>query len=77
MPDQSNSPRSGAETLTEAEVEILKLVAQGFGNREVANRLGFSELTVRRYMSNILAKLQLENRTQAALYALRAGLASL
>jgi NarL family two-component system response regulator LiaR len=63
--------------LTEREVEILQLVAQGLTNDEIANQLVVSERTVRTHVSNILAKLQLANRTQAALYALKEGLASL
>jgi NarL family two-component system response regulator LiaR len=65
------------EPLTEREVEVLKLVAQGLSNQEIADRLVVSERTVRTHVSNILAKLHLASRTQAALYALREGLASL
>ncbi|MGD9091590.1 MAG: LuxR C-terminal-related transcriptional regulator, partial [Anaerolineales bacterium] len=53
------------------------LVAQGFSNREIAERLVISERTVRTHVTNILSKLHLANRTQAALYALREGLADL
>jgi len=63
--------------LTEREVEVLKLVAQGLSNQEIAERLFISEGTVGTHMRNILGKLHLANRTQAALYALREGLASL
>ena len=65
------------EPLTEREVEIIKLVAEGLTNQEIADRLVVSERTVRAHVSNILAKLHLANRTQAALYALREGIASL
>jgi NarL family two-component system response regulator LiaR len=65
------------EPLTEREVEVLRLVAQGRSNQEIARALVVSEGTVRTHVSSILAKLQLASRTQAALYALRAGLASL
>jgi NarL family two-component system response regulator LiaR len=65
------------EPLTEREVEVLGLVAQGFTNQEVADRLFVSERTVRSHVSNVLSKLYLANRTQAALYALRKGFASL
>ncbi len=65
------------EPLTEREVEVLKLVAQGRPNQEIAKILVISERTVRSHVSNILDKLHLANRTQAALYALRQGLASL
>jgi len=65
------------EPLTQRELEILKLVAEGLTNQEIADRLVVSERTVRAHVSNILAKLYLANRTQAALYALREGIASL
>jgi NarL family two-component system response regulator LiaR len=66
-----------AEPLTEREVEVLRLVAQGLSNDEIGEQLFIAERTVRTHVSNILAKLHLANRTQAALYALREGLASL
>jgi NarL family two-component system response regulator LiaR len=65
------------DPLTEREVEILQLVAQGLTNDEIAKKLAVSEKTVRTHVSHILAKLQLANRTLAALYALKEGLASL
>jgi NarL family two-component system response regulator LiaR len=65
------------EPLTERELDILKLVAQGLSNQEIAEELVISERTVRTHVSNILSKLHLANRTQAALYALKEGLADL
>ena len=65
------------EPLTEREVETLRLIAQGLTNQEIAEQLTISERTVGKHVSNILDKLHLANRTQAALYALRHGLASL
>jgi NarL family two-component system response regulator LiaR len=65
------------DPLTPREVEILQLVARGLSNQAMADRLVVSERTVRTHVSNILDKLHLANRTQAALYALREGLASL
>jgi NarL family two-component system response regulator LiaR len=56
---------------------ILKLVAQGLSNQEIAERLVISERTVGNHIGNILSKLHLANRTQAALFALREGLADL
>jgi NarL family two-component system response regulator LiaR len=66
-----------ADPLTERELDILKLVAQGRSNKEIAEHLVIAEMTVRTHVSNILGKLHLASRTQAALYALREGIASL
>jgi len=63
--------------LTDREVETLRLIAHGLTNQEIAQTLVISEYTVSRHVSNILNKLHLANRTQAALYALRQGLATL
>jgi len=68
---------SAADPLTKREMEVLQLVAVGRCDREIADRLGISEATVRTHVSNILAKLHVYSRTQAAVYALREGLASL
>jgi NarL family two-component system response regulator LiaR len=65
------------EPLTEREVEVLQMVAQGRSNQEIAEELYLSERTVRTHVSHILNKLHLANRTQAALYALRTGLSSM
>jgi len=65
------------DALTNRESEVLCLVAYGKSNREIADRLNISEATVRTHVSNILAKLGLCSRTQAALYALRVGLVPL
>ena len=66
-----------SEPLSEREVEVLRLVAHGESNQEIAAALRIGEGTVRVHVSNILSKLHLASRTQAALYALREGLASL
>jgi DNA-binding NarL/FixJ family response regulator len=63
--------------LTEREEDILRLLAQGASNQEIAQSLGVSEKTVRNRLSEIFSKLRLNNRTQAALYALREGIATL
>jgi NarL family two-component system response regulator LiaR len=65
------------DALTEREIEVLQLVAEGHSNRQISEQLTISEATVRTHVSNILAKLNLGSRTQAALYALRTGIASL
>jgi DNA-binding NarL/FixJ family response regulator len=62
------------ELLTERERSVLKLIAQGKSNREISKSLSLTEGTVKGYVSNILAKLKLEDRTQAALLAVRHGL---
>ena len=65
------------DPLTQRELEVLHLVAQGLSNQEIAERLVIGEATVRTHIGNILSKLHLVNRVQATLYALRQGLSSL
>jgi NarL family two-component system response regulator LiaR len=65
------------DPLSERELEVLRLLARGMSNQEIADGLVVGEATVRSHVSAILRKLQLASRTQAALYALREGLASL
>ena len=65
------------EPLTGREMDVLRLVAEGRTNAEIAEALVIGVGTVRTHVSNILGKLHLANRTQAALYALREGLAPL
>ena len=65
------------DPLSDREVEVLKLVAQGLSNQEIAEKLVVSDRTVGKHVGNILDKLHLANRTQAALYALREGVATL
>lgn len=78
---QLNRPSTPQTTrpgqLTEREMDVIKLVAKGLTNQQIATELAVSERTVSTHVSRILTKLQLENRTQAALYALRTGLADL
>jgi DNA-binding NarL/FixJ family response regulator len=62
------------EGLTERELEVLRLVARGASNLQIAEELVISVNTVKSHLKNILGKLQLENRTQAAAYALERGL---
>ena len=62
------------EALTERETEVLRLLAQGFSNKEIAYQLTIGEKTVKTHVSSILSKLNVASRTQAALYAVRIGL---
>jgi DNA-binding NarL/FixJ family response regulator len=66
----------GEQALTERELFVLRLVASGASNHEIAQKLMISVNTVKSHLKNILEKLQLENRTQAATYALKHGLVS-
>jgi DNA-binding NarL/FixJ family response regulator len=70
------APNIGLSSLTPREREILALVAEGHGNRGIARRLGIGERTARTHVSNVLSKLQLSSRTQAALFAIRQGIAT-
>ncbi len=65
------------QALTERETDVLSLLANGKANKEIAMQLHISETTVKTHVSNILTKLGVPSRTQAALYAVRIGLASL
>jgi len=65
------------DPLTQREMDVLKLVAKGMGNQEISEELIISVQTVRTHVSNILSKLHVANRTQAALFALREGIADL
>jgi DNA-binding NarL/FixJ family response regulator len=62
------------EALTERETEVLRLLAQGQSNKEIAHTLSIGEKTVKTHVSNVLGKLSVQSRTQAALYAVRIGL---
>jgi len=69
-----SSPRTAeapVEQLTEREMDVLRLIAKGQSNKEIADTLIISEKTVKTHVSNILSKLHLADRTQAAIYALR------
>ncbi|MBI3967194.1 MAG: response regulator transcription factor, partial [Chloroflexi bacterium] len=67
---------AGNEALTGREIDVLRLLGTGATNREIADRLALSEGTVKNYISAILAKTGLHDRTQAALFAVRRGLVS-
>jgi DNA-binding NarL/FixJ family response regulator len=68
--------KRGEQSLTERELFVLRLVASGASNHEIAEKLSISINTVKSHLKSILDKLQLENRTQAATYALKHGLVS-
>jgi DNA-binding NarL/FixJ family response regulator len=73
---RSADPEKGEETLTERELAVLRLVASGASNSDIADKLLISVNTVKSHLRSILEKLQLENRTQAATYAVNRGLVS-
>jgi DNA-binding NarL/FixJ family response regulator len=73
---EAGSHPAGPDALTPREVEVLRLVAEGATNKEIATRLCITVNTVKNHLREILAKLNLQNRTQAASYALREGIAS-
>jgi DNA-binding NarL/FixJ family response regulator len=71
---QAATCSSSLETLTEREQQVLELVAAGLNNPEIAARLFLSESTIKKYLHNILEKLHLNNRVEAAIFAVREGL---
>jgi DNA-binding NarL/FixJ family response regulator len=77
LSDPHLTGQEAVEQLTEAEMEVLRLVAQGMDNREIAEQVHLSPSTVANRLRDIYQKLHVNNRTQAALYALRRGWASL
>lgn len=70
------TPEKSAEPLTGREIEVLRLLAQGKSNKEIAGTLNIAEQTTKTHVSHILDKLGVPSRTQAALYAIRIGLVS-
>ncbi len=73
--DTSREPDPGlVDQLSPRELDVLRLIAQGLGNAQIAGRLGISPRTVKNHVSNILAKLNLPSRIEAATYAVRRGL---
>jgi DNA-binding NarL/FixJ family response regulator len=71
LADEASGVRGGVGTLTAREREIALLVAEGFANRAIAEKLVLSERTVETHVRNVLAKLGLRNRTQVAAWAAR------
>jgi DNA-binding NarL/FixJ family response regulator len=77
--DEGSDVRLGGldtDRLTERECEVLSLIASGKSNREIAEKMFISEKTVKTHVSSILGKLHVEDRTQAAIYALKHGFAT-
>ena len=71
---EMQTPRTSPfDELTEREREVLELVAEGLSNQEVGDRLGLAEKTIKHYMTNILGKLQVRSRVEAALLVARQG----
>lgn len=66
--------RMSHRSLTSRELEVLRMVVKGLGNKEIANTLNLSETTVKLHVSHVLAKLNVEDRTQAATAAIRRGI---
>ncbi|MCB8920315.1 MAG: response regulator transcription factor [Ardenticatenaceae bacterium] len=79
LPQEQSSPQpqEAPDPLTAREVEVLRAVAKGLSNQQIADALSIAEVTVRTHVSHILDKLHLANRVQATLYALREGLTTL
>jgi DNA-binding NarL/FixJ family response regulator len=73
---QAISAPESPEALTERETDVLRLLAQGYSNKQIARRLNNTEQTIKSHVSRILSKLGVQSRTQATLYAIRTGLVS-
>ena len=74
---QRGQPGLSYDRLTQRELEVLQLAADGLGNKDIAERLTVSDKTVKNHIANIFSKLQVDDRTQAILFALRKGLVSI
>lgn len=77
MDEKSGLTESIDDTLTKREIEVLKLIAEGLFNKEIAYMLAISEKTVKNHVSNIFKKINVSDRTQAAVYAIRNNLVDL
>jgi NarL family two-component system response regulator LiaR len=75
MRGEAGRPEPPSAELSERELEVIRLVAEGLSNREIAARLVISEKTVKTHLTHILGKLNLADRTQLAIYAIRTGIA--
>ncbi|MCM3094323.1 MULTISPECIES: response regulator [unclassified Cytobacillus] len=75
LTNKNSTERQPLEELTKRELEVLREIAKGKSNKEIASSLFITEKTVKTHVSNLLSKLELSDRTQAALYAVRHGIA--
>ncbi|MBG9655265.1 response regulator [Cytobacillus firmus] len=75
LTNKNSTERQPIEELTKRELEVLREIAKGKSNKEIASSLFITEKTVKTHVSNLLSKLELADRTQAALYAVRHGIA--
>ncbi len=75
--EEKNNQISDMDSLTKREIEVLKLLAEGLFNKEIAYMLAISEKTVKNHVSNIFKKINVSDRTQAAVYAIRNNLVDL
>lgn len=74
QPQKKQEPIAPADRLTERELEVLRLMAGGYSNREIAGTLGISEGTIKNHISNVLSKMGVRDRTRAVLRGLEIGL---
>lgn len=74
MEDKATSGKRLKDPLTRREIEVLKLLAEGLFNKEIAYTLNISEKTVKNHVSNIFKKINVSDRTQAAVYAIKNNL---
>ncbi len=74
LPGEESEPDPSDQTLTPREIEVLRMVAEGLGNKEIASRLGISDHTVKFHISSIFAKLGASSRTEAVTVGIRQGL---
>ncbi len=74
LPGEESEPDPSDQTLTPREIEVLRMVAEGLGNKEIASRLGISDHTVKFHISSIFAKLGASSRTEAVTMGIRQGL---